>query len=105
MVELTTQLLIPSNILWLPLCRINKFGLNTLPSKTVMIPYTCGLSAPTKGGESRVSEAREGQNGKRQDFRSVTKFELQFLNALIKVYGGSSMEVTVTTAKVTVIVL
>ena len=32
------------NILWLPLCRINKFGLNTLPSKAVAIPYTCGLS-------------------------------------------------------------
>ena len=43
-VELTTQLLILENILWLPLCRINKFGLNTLPSKTVKIPYTCGLS-------------------------------------------------------------
>src|SRR3954463_5324432 len=42
-VELTTQLLILENILWLPLCRINKFGLNTLPSKTVAIPYTCGL--------------------------------------------------------------
>ena len=26
-VELTTQLLILKNILWLPLCRINKFGL------------------------------------------------------------------------------
>ena len=43
-VELTTQLLILENILWLPLCRINKFGLNTLPSKTVAIPYTCGFS-------------------------------------------------------------
>jgi len=43
-VELTTQLLILENILWLPLCRINKFGLNTLPSKTVATPYTCGLS-------------------------------------------------------------
>src|SRR3954468_5315935 len=43
-VELTTQLLILEKILWLPLCRINKFGLNTLPSKTVAIPYTCGLS-------------------------------------------------------------
>ena len=43
-VELTTQLVILENILWLPLCRINKFGLNTLPSKTVAIPYTCGLS-------------------------------------------------------------
>ena len=43
-VELTTQLQIHENILWLPLCRINKFGLNTLPSKTVAIPYTCGLS-------------------------------------------------------------
>ena len=42
-VELTTQLLILENILWLPLCRIDKFGLNTLPSKTVAIPYTCGL--------------------------------------------------------------
>ena len=45
-VELTTQLLILENILWLPMCRINKFGLNTLPSKTVVIPYTCGLSRP-----------------------------------------------------------
>ncbi len=35
-VELTTQLLILENILWLPLCRINKFGLNTLPSKAVV---------------------------------------------------------------------
>ena len=43
-VQLTTQLLILKNILWLPLCRINKFGLNTLPLKTVAIPYTCGLS-------------------------------------------------------------
>ena len=42
-VELTTQLLISSNILWLPSCRIYKFELNTLPSKTVAIPYTCGL--------------------------------------------------------------
>ena len=42
-VELTTQLLIHKNILWLPLCRINKFALNTLPSKVVAIPYTCRL--------------------------------------------------------------
>src|SRR3954464_139458 len=48
-VELTTQLLILENILWLPLCRINKFGLNTLPSKAVAIPYTCGLSRPFSG--------------------------------------------------------
>ena len=43
-VELTTQLLILKNILWLPFCRINKFGMKTLPSKTIVIPYTCGLS-------------------------------------------------------------
>ena len=48
-VELTTQLLILKNILWLPLCRINKFGLNTLPSKIVAIPYTCGLSRLISG--------------------------------------------------------
>ena len=48
-VELTTQLLIVENILWLPLCRINKFGLNTLPSKVVAIPYTCGLSRLISG--------------------------------------------------------
>ena len=48
-VELTTYLLILENILWLPLCRINKFGLNTLPWKTVAIPYTCGLSRPFSG--------------------------------------------------------
>ena len=45
-VELKTQLIILENILWLPLCRINKFGLKTLPSKTIAIPYTCGLSRP-----------------------------------------------------------
>ena len=48
-VELTTQLLKLENILWLPLCRINKFGLNTLPSKAVAIPYTCGLSRLISG--------------------------------------------------------
>ena len=48
-VELTTQLQIRSNILWLQLCRIYKFRLNTLPSKTVAIPYTCGLSRPFSG--------------------------------------------------------
>ena len=52
-VELTTQLLILENILWLPLCRINKFGLNTLPSKTVAIPYTCGLSRLFSGAIAR----------------------------------------------------
>ena len=50
-VELTTQLLILENILWLPLCRINKFGLNTLPSKAVAIPYTCGLSCARDGAK------------------------------------------------------
>ena len=48
-VELTTQLLILKNILWLPLCWTNKFGLNTLPSKDVAIPYTCGLSRLISG--------------------------------------------------------
>ena len=48
-VELTTQLLILENILWLPLCQINKFGLNTLPSKAIAIPYTCGLSRLISG--------------------------------------------------------
>ena len=52
-VELTTQLLILENILWFPLCRINKFGLNALPSKTVAIPYTCGLSRPSNSWSSR----------------------------------------------------
>ena len=63
---MTTQLLILENILWLPLCRINKFGLNTLPSKTLAIPYTCGLSGvprlaclrPTMWLHSRPSTAR-----------------------------------------------
>ena len=48
-VELTTRLLILENILWLPLGRIKKFGLNTLPSKAVAIPYTCGLSRLISG--------------------------------------------------------
>jgi len=42
-VELTTKLPILESILWLSLCQINKFGLNTLPMKTTAIPYTCGL--------------------------------------------------------------
>ena len=49
-VELTTQVLILENILCFPLCRINKFGLNTLPSKAVAIPYTCGLSVTFQCG-------------------------------------------------------
>ena len=59
MVELTTQLLILENILWLPLCRINKIGLNTLPLKTVAIHYTCGLSAArsTEGDETAARPA------------------------------------------------
>ena len=60
-VELTTQLLILESILWLPLCRINKFGLNTLPSKTVAIPYTCGYQdlflAPLPGSISIFIES------------------------------------------------
>ena len=60
-VELTSQLLILENILWLPLCRINKFGLNILPSKTVVIPYTCGLSGSHCGkGRCRRSSLRFG---------------------------------------------
>ena len=41
-VELTTQLLILENILWLPLCRINKFRFNTLPSNDVVTPILVG---------------------------------------------------------------
>ena len=56
-VELTTQLLILENIIWLPLCRINKFGLNTLPSKIVAIPYTCGLSLDSRtGGHGKAAQ-------------------------------------------------
>src|SRR4051812_43333670 len=55
-VELTTQLLILENILWLPLCRINKFGLNTLPSKAVAIPYTCGLSPAHLASYQRTTD-------------------------------------------------
>ena len=60
-VELTTQLLILENILWLPLCRINKFGLNTLPSKTVVISYTCGLSGGPRGGHEVAGRAQGGR--------------------------------------------
>ena len=59
-VELTTQLLILENILWLPLSRTNKFGLNTLPSKTVAIPYPVGYQdlfrAPLPGSIALFSE-------------------------------------------------
>ena len=64
--ELTTQLLILKNILWLPLCRINKFGLNTLPSKTVAIPYTCGLSF-TLGAEGKLLPPRHGERRDDED--------------------------------------
>ena len=60
-VELTTQLLILENILWLPLCRINKFGLNTLPSKTVVIPILVGYQdlflAPLPGSIALFAES------------------------------------------------
>ena len=52
-VELIIQLLILENILCFPLCRINKFGLNTLPSKPVAIPYTCGLSEAGHKGRAK----------------------------------------------------
>ena len=54
MVELTTQLLIPSNILWLPLCCIYKLiWVKYLPSETIAIPYTCGLSRPFSSAVGR----------------------------------------------------
>src|SRR3954453_3393673 len=45
--ELTTHLLRLISI-WLPLCQINNWVL--LPSKTVAIPYTCGLSGTPREG-------------------------------------------------------
>ena len=63
-VELTTQLLILENILWLALCRINKFGLNTLPSQTVAIPYTCGLSITTKSQRKKLNSSQQDREGK-----------------------------------------
>ena len=53
-VELTTQLLILENILWLPLCQINKFGLNTLPSKIVVIPYVGHHALNTESVKNRI---------------------------------------------------
>ena len=41
-VELTTQLLILENILWLSLCRINKFGLILYPRKLLRSPILVG---------------------------------------------------------------
>ena len=52
-VELITELLILENILCLPLCRMNKFGLNNLPSKAGAIPYTCGLSRQISGAVAK----------------------------------------------------
>ena len=76
MVELTTQLLILENILWLPLCRINKFGLNTLLSKAVAIPYTCGLSLGKANSALRVKEEECGQLAEERDrLAAVTALE------------------------------
>ena len=81
-VELTTQLLILENILWLPLCRINKFGLNTLPSKTVAIPYTCGLSSARLATRLEASrhpdDLTEGGRANHGD-NMLLKVPLQFL--------------------------
>ena len=41
-VALTTQLLILKNILWLPLCRINKFGWILYPRKLLRSPILVG---------------------------------------------------------------
>ena len=41
-VELTTQLLILENILWLPLCRLNKFGWILYPWKLLRSPILVG---------------------------------------------------------------
>ena len=71
-VELTTQLLILKNILWLPLCRINKFGLNTLPSKAAAIPYTCGLSVPQTGWSRKLAFLREYSVGEQKMFLPIT---------------------------------
>ena len=65
-VELTTQLLILENILWLPLCRINKFWLNTLPLKNVAIPYTCGLSRSAGRDVRSRQRERRAHNGPRE---------------------------------------
>ena len=51
--ELTTQLLILENILWLTLCRINKFGLILYPRKLLRSPILVGYQdyflAPLSG--------------------------------------------------------
>ena len=60
-VELTTQLLILEIILWLPLCWINKFGLNTLPLKAFAIPYTCGLSLANRDTISPIGILRDAK--------------------------------------------
>jgi hypothetical protein len=45
-VELTTQLLRHINILWLPLCRINKFGLKYYPRRLSRSPILVGYHIP-----------------------------------------------------------
>ena len=71
--ELTTQLLILENILWLPLCWINKFELNTLPSKTVAIPYTCGLSGASLPSSPLDSSRGLWSDNSRTNFLTETK--------------------------------
>ena len=63
-VELTTQLLIPENILWLPLCQINKFGLNTLPSKTVAIPGLSGIERAARLLARARAPGEDGRGGR-----------------------------------------
>ena len=52
-VELTTQLLILENIIWLLLCRINKFGLKLHPRKLlrspILVAYQDYFLAPLPG--------------------------------------------------------
>ena len=56
--ELTTQLLRLISILWLPLCRINKFGFY-LPRRYSATPYTCGSSQATKRAPSNLPDPHD----------------------------------------------
>ena len=49
-VELTTQLIRLIKMLWLPLCRINKFGMKYFPRRVLWSPILVGHQGPRRQG-------------------------------------------------------
>jgi len=66
------------------LARINKFGLNTLPTKVVVIPYTCGLSGLAWiGGMNTGAETNMEMKARAKGTRTVFLVQISVLWSLL----------------------